>query len=260
MTNSNFSNVARTANANRQLTLNFSPIKFEDVEICVGIYQYQSKEQLDALREKHGNTHVFHRDNKNQILCVSIVSSGEVLGEESITIPLSKNLYLCAALIRAALLNYLHRLGRRILGYDPIEFISDQAQDNFLAKVLPRDTELPTWLSVKPLYTAAIRTVNFDNQSLSLGLALNAKTTKWIELPCDALVREGFSLTGLYVSQLILSRDSRMAPRLKLLGRVQSIENGQLTLTDSRSGTCTVAASEVFLEPRRSRGDNPVRT
>lgn len=250
MTNSNFRNVPRTANTNRQLTLNFSPIEFEDVEICVGIYQYESKEQLHALREKHGDTHVFHRDNKNQILCVSIVSSGEVLGEKSITIPLSKNLYLCAALIRAALLNYLHRLGRKILGYDPIEFISDQAQDNFLAKVLPPDTELPTWLSVKPLYAAAIRTVNFDNQSLSLGLALNARTTKWIELPCDALVREGFSLTGLYVSQLILSRDSRMAPRLKLLGRVESIENGQLTLTDSRSGTCTVAASEVFLEPR----------
>jgi hypothetical protein len=250
MTNYNFRNVPRTANTNRQLTLNFSPIEFEDAEICVGIYQYQNKEQLRTLREKHGDTHVFHRDNKNQILCVSIVPEGDVIGDNSTTIPLSKNLYLCATLIRTALLNYLHALGRKILRYDPIEFISNQAQDNFLAKVLLSDTELPNWLSVKPLYTAAIRTVNFDDRPLSLGLALNTRTSRWIGLPCDALVREGFSLTGLYVSQLIPSKDSRMAPYLKILGHVQSLENGQLTLTDSGSGTCTVAASEVFLEPR----------
>jgi Piwi domain len=230
---------------NRQLALNLSPIKFEDVEINVGIFNYQSKEQLKNLRCEY-NTHVFHRDNQNQILSVSIIPEGMTLGEKSKTIKLSDDLHLCAVLIRNSLINFLHKNNRKVIKYNPIEFI---AKENLLAKILPNNDAL-TWLSVNPVYSAAVRTVSFDHRSLSLGMALNVRTVRRIEQRCDALLAEGFPLIDLYVSRLIPANDRRMAPYSRLLGRVQSIEDGQLTLADARSEEIVVSSGEVFLEPR----------
>lgn len=117
--------VASSSNTSRQLTLNFSPIVFEDREVSIGVTPYQSKEQLQALRLEHADTHVFHRDNSNQILSISTTPEGAAFGEATVRIKLSENLQLCATLARAAIVKFLHRLNRKVLGYKPIEFISD---------------------------------------------------------------------------------------------------------------------------------------
>lgn len=234
----------------RKLTLNFAPICFDDAEISVGIIPFEDKDQLRTLRQSHSDTYLFHRDG-SQILSVALVPDAPVLGDQSGQIKLSEKHYLTAALVRNSLINFLHGLDRRILKYDPVEFVADPERDNLLTKIFPPNIQVPDWLSICPRYIAAIRTVRFDHRPMSLGLALNVRTRRWIELPCSLLLEKGIPLTGLYVSELVQPNDPRLAPYSRLLGQVQSIVCEQLRLTDAREDIELVSASDVFLEPRR---------
>ncbi len=162
---SHFSNPANS----RKLTLNFAPILFDDTEIDVGLIPYENKEQLRALRQNYAGTHLFHRDG-NQILSVALVSDTDILGSNVESVILSEHLYLTAALVRNALINFLHSLGRRVTKFSPIEFVADPIKDNLLTKVCPFNISIPDWISICPHYTAAIRTTKFDGQTMTLGL------------------------------------------------------------------------------------------
>lgn len=155
--------------------LNFAPIHFEDAEIIVGVAPYKDKNYLRSLRKKYSDTHLFHRE-RSQILSLALVPEAESIGETSETIKLSDSLYLCASLVRNALINFLYRLDRRILEYDPIEFVANPAKENLLAKVLPSELESPDWLSDCPRYVAAIRTVSVLSQNISKELAVRIGT------------------------------------------------------------------------------------
>jgi hypothetical protein len=234
----------------RNLTLNFAPILFDDADIDVGLIPYEDREQLRALRQEHSDTHLFHRDG-SQVLSVALVPDVAVLGNQVESVSLSGKLYLTAALIRNALIDFLHGLDRQVLRYNPVEFVANPEKDNLLAQVCPSATHVPNWLSICPRYVAAIRTVRFDSRPMSLGLALNVRTKRWIEIPCNTLLEKGIPLNGLYVSELIQPGDSRMAPYSRLLGRVQAIEGEHIRLTDAREGVELVSARDVFIEPRR---------
>lgn len=233
----------------RNLILNFAPIHFDDAEITVGIISYEDKDQLRLLRKTHSDSHFFHRDG-SQILSVALVPDVSPVGDQFSQIRLADKLYLTNALVRNTLINFLYGLERRIIEYDPIEFVAHPQKDNLLTKICPSDLQVPDWLSICPRYIAAIRTVSFDHQPMSLGLVLNVYTKRWIELPCNFLIEKDISLTGLYVTELVERSDPRMAPYSKLLGQVQSVEGERLRLTDARENIETVLASDVFLEPR----------
>lgn len=234
----------------RQLTLNFSPIKFEDKEIKIGVTLFKDKEQLRTLRQKNAGIYLFHRYG-DHIFSVALVEDVPVFGDQTIQEKLSDNLYLVANLVRNALIEYLNTLERPVVRYEPLEFLADSTRENLLTKVCPSDIEVPDWLSVRPRYVMPIRTVEFDNQPMSLGLALDVRTKRAIELPYSALIREGINVIGLYVSQPMRASDPRMAAYPKLLGQVQAVDGEYLQLTDTRDGRERVLASEVFLEPRK---------
>ena len=174
-----------------------------------------------------------------------------VLGDQTIKKKLSENLHLVANLVRNAIIDYLNSIKRPILKYEPLEFLADSRKENLLAKACPPNTDIPDWLVICPRYVMPIRTVEFDNEPASLGLALNSHTKRSIELACSALLKKGIDLTGLYVSQPVKSGDPRIAAYSKLLGQVQSVDGQYLQLTDAREGRERVLASEVFLEPRK---------
>jgi len=92
----------------RRLVLNLSPIQFDNAEVRVGILEYQSKEQLQALRAAYFATHIFRRTGK-RLLCVPVVPEAPEIGGTFETIRLAEELYLCATLIRNALLNHRKR-------------------------------------------------------------------------------------------------------------------------------------------------------
>jgi hypothetical protein len=239
----------------RRLVLNLSPIQFDDAEVHAGVLEYKGKEQLQALRNAHYTTHVFRRDGGTRLLCVPVAPAAPEIGDSIEVIRLANNLHLSAALIRNALLNYLHGLGRKILGYGPIKFIADGLGEDLLAASVPSEIPCPPWLSVRPLYEAAVRVVNLGRQRPFVGLALDVRTTRLITQFCDALAAGSFPLTELYVGRLVPREDARIVPRFELLGRVKEVSEGRLVLDDARPGINSVDASTATLEPRSDAFD-----
>lgn len=233
----------------RRLVLNLSPIQFGDAEVRVGILEYQSKEQLQALRAAHFATHIFRPTGK-RLLCVPVVPEAPEIGGTFETIRLAEELYLCARLIRNALLNHLHKLGRKILDYDPIKFIADGSGENLLAASIPPGVSSLIGLSVRPFYEVAVRVIRPDRQPAFVGLAVNVRATKLILQPCDELLASGFPLAGLYVGRLVDRDDTHLAPRFELQGRVKEINNQRLLLDDARPGVLDIDAKAGVLEPR----------
>jgi len=114
-----------------KLTLNVSPVQFEDADVRIGFLDYHQDErsQLQKLRAAYGNTHVFLRDGE-RVLCVPFTSEAGDVGDRFEPIRLQSNLRLCAALLRNALINYLHGLGRPIYKHRPLLFVAGTAKNN----------------------------------------------------------------------------------------------------------------------------------
>ncbi|MES1241018.1 MAG: Piwi domain-containing protein [Acidobacteriota bacterium] len=238
-----------------RLILNVSPIQFDEkAEIRLGLLPYREREQLQQLRADHQLTHVFRRRDEC-IQVVSVTGLADDIGESFETVCLSKNLQLTAALVRNALLNYFYRLGRTVLGYDPLVFLAAGPADNLLGRALPVDLAAPPWLSITPRYEAAVRVFYLDNKSPFIGVALDVNSTRRILASCDVLIAEGLAIEGLYVGRDLASKDPRVASKFELLGRVSAVRGDQLFLEDARDELSSVSSAEVRLEGRRDAID-----
>jgi argonaute-like protein len=229
----------------RKLILNLSPIKYDDTTLDVGVFDFHDKDQLRALRKENYRTHVFRRVS-NEILCVPFETDAPTIGDSFREIKLKKNLGLSAALIQNALLNYLHSIGRTILEYIPLTFLSD-SQTNFIAASLRKGISCPSWLALIPSYEADIRVVTIDRYSPFVGLALNVQTTWLIDRTCKELLGDGFPLVGLYVGKYLDTHDDRVRPRFQRIGRVRDINGDMLLLDDSRDEIHSIDAKEALL-------------
>ncbi len=236
-----------------KLTLNVSPVKFEDAEVRIGIFDYDEKDQnqLRNLRATYGKTHVFLRDG-SRVLSVPFTSEASDVGEQFETIQLQSHLRLCAALFRNSLCNFLHNREIAIYDHRPFTFAATAAKNNLLAKSLPHHLQCPAWLGVHPLYEADIRVFHFDKRPAFVGIALDIRTTRRINLPCSELLAQGLSPVGLYVGCMVPNLDSRLQPYLKLLGKVSNVAGKILLLTDTRDHeVSSINAGDAMLERSR---------
>ena len=230
------------------LVLNFSPIQFDDNEISVGRLPYgdDGEQALGQLRNEHYATHVFRRDGPDSILAVPVVANAPLIGKAE-TLRIGERLPLAAALIRNSLLTYLTGLGRTVLSYEPMKFI---ARDDLLRSSVPPGAPRPDWLAVRLLYELAIRPVYFYKQKPVIAAIMDVRTTRLVERRASDLIADGFPLNGHYVGRRVSGNDPRIAPHMKLLGRVTSVEGSLLKLTDSPDMVESVDAREVWLEKR----------
>jgi hypothetical protein len=234
----------------RGLLLNVAPISYDDSStVSIEMVGYKDKEQLEELRNAHRETHLVRRSG-NQIQLVPVAEEASDLGYRHKTVDLGKDVYLAAALARNSLLNFLHGLGRKILDFDPIEFVASGSNSDLLAASMPQGVRCPEWLAVCLLYEAKVRVISLDRQKPFVGLSLNVRTTRVIDESCDVLAESGLSLRSLYVGRRQPHHDPRVAPRFRLMGRVRSVSDGLLELDDCRPGSETVAIDEAFLESR----------
>jgi hypothetical protein len=236
--------------ARTKLVLNIAPVEFADCEIEVGVLPYEGQEQLAQLRAVHDPTHVFRRDSATEILAVPYVTGAPRIGDTFRKVRLGENLDLCAALVRNALVNTLHRMPRKVFRHRPVVFLSDEAKDNFLKECVPAGTPCPNWLAVVPLYEVEVRVYHFEDKEPFVGFCLNVRTRKFIDRPCRELMAEGFPLVGHYVGPKAESSDSRLQSCFCLQGRVQAVEGNNLVLDDCRQGEDRLDAGEAFLEPK----------
>ena len=87
----------------------------------------------------------------------------------------------------------------------------------------------------------------------SLGLIADVGTSNVIDIPVSELMDRKFDSTGCYVGIPGVEDDLTGHSRLRLIGRVKSVESAMLVLDDVRSDTeiDRVAAADVFVEARR---------
>ena len=233
------------------LVLNFSPIQFDDREISAGWLPYgdNGEQVLSQLREEQGHTHVFRREGANSIWSVGLVADAPIVGEPK-TIRLKEHLGLAAALIRNTLLNYLTGLDRILLTDDPIRFL---ARENLLQGIVPEHIPCPDWLRVHLKFELAVRPISFLERESFVAAILDVGTADVVERTAAQVIDDGLCIDGLYVGRRLVSRDSRIAPRFKLAGRVDSINGNEIRLADSRDGTETIEADHAWLDRRAFR-------
>lgn len=241
-----------TSRATARYALSIAPVEVPDVEIDAYLLDYVDKPHLETLRLEFGATHVFRRFNGTKIVAVPVVLNAPSVEGTPTRFRLHDNLALTAALIRNALLNLLHSLNRPVFKYHPIEFLATGLRHNLLQEATGFGEITPEWLAVRPLYTADIRPFSFDQSGAFVGMACDVRTRRIIDASCDVLLRMSYPLDGLYVSRRVESADPRIQRRLQLVGRVESVADGVLHLSDCRPGMETVAPTDVIPDPHVS--------
>lgn len=239
---------SKSSTPHTNLVLNIAPIRIDAEEVTVGIFPYESHEQLRKLRDQYRATHFLRRENyhgSDEIVAVGLGADSPCIGSSSRKIKLSEHLYLCAALVRDALITFLHKWNRPTPEYDPIHILTD---NNLLQGLIP-GVECPGWLSVRSRYQMTARVINLYKSEPFVGLVLDVETANLIDASCAELLERDFPLEELYVGSYCDQPDSRLAPKFRLAGRVCSILGDELVLTDHRDDFGTIEREKAYLDP-----------
>lgn len=241
----------RRGNTTTKLTLNVAPIRLPQAKITVGILPWKDDpDYMRTLRRGHFGTHIFVR-RANTVVTVATRAESEVLGDTTEVRELYADLGLCAALIRESLIRYLYGLRKPILNFDPVEFLATGPENDLLVASMPKATAPPEWLGVRYRYEVAIRPLCFDTRSPLVAAVVNSRTAIVIDTTCGALAKAGVALTGAYVERLEPRDDSRLLPKRRLAGRVETVAAGSVMLDDSRESDTQLGLDAAYLEPRR---------
>jgi len=232
----------------RKLVLNVAPVGFADKKVTAEFFDYQNEDQLRSLRNENRATHFVQRYHGTRIIAIPTIEQAPSLGGTADEFRLHGDLGLCAALLRNALVACLHKMGRSVLWFDPVEFVGQGDDDDLLGAALWEPLTRPAWLAVRPKYEISVRRVEFSKQPVFVGLALNVRSHRIIGAPCSELLAAGVRLTGLYVGRMETDRDPRIAARLKLVGRVRGVDGTRLLLDDTGGGGDAIEAAEAHLQ------------
>lgn len=235
----------RADSTRTRFVLNACPVRYDNLEVRVGLIPFLGREQLQELRAQYQTTHVVQRRDAS-IQVVAVASGAEDIGERFVNLPLVRAHSLVAVLVREALLNYFVELGRVVLAYDPLTIIGAGPSDDLLSQAVPHGLVPPPWLSVTRCIEAAVRVFRFEDRAPFVGLVMDVGVKNRILASCSELISTGMDIRGLYVRRDLPSRDGRLARRTELVGCVDRVENNTLFLSDCRDMP-TVAGSEATL-------------
>jgi hypothetical protein len=224
-----------------KLQLNFSPVSLVGNTIIDAGYRSYDEELLKTLRREHGNTHIFRRDhNENSIIDIPVVSGVKPLSNVTFEIDLVDEYRFWPALLNAALVRAFHEK-REILNDYPVQVLGN-IKANFI-----QSPNLPDWVQMRPLYEFTPRTVFNKNEEPQFGLLFDVRSRNFIRTSCLELIKRGISPVGKYILVDGDSRDSRLTPKPRLVGRVARVEGDKLVLEDHREGFETVKAEDARL-------------
>ncbi len=246
---------ARTANQRNhqheaKLGLNIAVVEVPEATIRAGIYPYAAAtghETLDQLRRRYRGSHAFARRH-DRIVCLPRCDDAPEVGETQEDLPLRENLGLAAALLREALIDHFHALGRAVIAHRPIAFLGGQDHD-IVASSIPPGITAPEWLQLLPKYQIDVRLFFFKSRTPFIGLALDSRTRRRVTASCAQLIGSGLALEGLYVGRLAAGDDPRLEPKFELAGQVSRLRGDEICLDDAREDIATLKTSEAFVEP-----------
>jgi hypothetical protein len=241
----------------KNLHLNISQAILPDVKVTAGIIPFQSKEELQALRSAHRDTHVFKRrvsETADEILVISLDGAKSKLATEYEEIPLHENLGLAATLVSEGIVRKFTSHQYTVLDFRPIKVITQYKEGDLLrdacAKLGLGNLALPDWLHVRQMLEFDVRIFEFKVSGAFVGVACGSRTHRTIDRTAAELLAAGIDLKGIYVSQKVEKSDQRLSLRDELLGRIASVNGNVLRLEDCKTETNEVNADEVWVEAK----------
>lgn len=220
------------------INLNAFPLRIPNrsLETCRIPYD---KESLDILRSRHRATHAFRRQGEN-VLIFGSDGKFPVSGSPE-TLALQDNLGAFCFLVKDGLTRHLAGLGRRPLGFKPIELVSAKPEDNLLASLL--GNAYPFQICAK----YSIDTRFIQGQPF---LLIDCSTRKVLRESCLYFVENGFDIVGRYV--VTEEQDGYR----KLFGSVASLKGETLHVTRPDGQVQQVQAKDAYLEASRTNFDD----
>lgn len=237
------------------LTLGIAPVIFSAETFRLGQLAPEKDSSIQDLRSEHGKTHAFRFDGRNgKIANVALQAGTDPLGEVS-NANVAEHLLLLAEAIEHRLRDWFARSRTILRRYRPLVCLG--ARDHLLVTALRdlgvADPDKRIDVVAKWSFDLRLITPVEPDHEAWLGLIADVGTSNVIEMPVSELLGHGFDPIGSYVGLHGAVDDPVSASRLRLLGRVCSVEGGTLVLDDVREDVAIgqAAAADVFLEPRR---------
>ncbi|MET1257407.1 argonaute/piwi family protein [Aliikangiella maris] len=219
------------------INLNAFPITIPEGRVDVCEIPFDARE-LEELREQYRTTHTFYRQ-KNSILIFSSDGSYPVSGRLK-SVDLKENYNVLCFLFKDGLLRYLRGLGRKPLGFKPIELLSTRPDDNILKSIIRSDYPFSIFARYK-LDTRIIYGVP--------NLIIDCSTKTVVTKNCEFFIENGFDLHRRFIAK---ENDDGYR---KIIGVIERVENKTIFYSDGNE-VQEVRASEVYLEASRKNFDD----
>ncbi|SDJ00459.1 hypothetical protein SAMN05192558_104142 [Actinokineospora alba] len=233
-----------------QLAFNFVPVTFSAETYDGGLVDFESSDQLNALRAELENTHVVSR-TRGGIACVPLVADAKTHGKPT-TFATRNYRRLTMRLVQQALLRSVVGWGYTLRKPGRASFVSRrEGKDLLAAATRGHRAEAVRNLHVFPQYVLDSRAVG---PSGAPGVIVGVKTRYEIDLTVEELIGLGVNVRDCYV----VADDGSIAPFAHMdptatrrnVGAVDHVDGPNLVLRDA-PGDPRVAVGQAWLESRR---------
>jgi len=214
------------------IVLNAFPLAVPEQDIEALAIPYE-QDWFDTLKADHQDTHAIRRQGK-EILIFSSDGQYPVTGEIA-EVSFQKNYGVFCFLVKDGLKKYLASLGRRPMGFNPIELVSTKKEDDLLAEIIGEG--YPIQISVR--YRLNSRIIRGKPC-----LVIDCSTRTTVSETCSYFLEKGFDLRDRYV---VVEQDDGYR---KILGRVSAITGQQLQVICPDDSEVSVNSGEIYLEAR----------
>lgn len=242
-----------------QLAFNFVPVSFSADSYDGGLVDFESPEQLNALRTDLDGTHVVSR-TRGGIACVPLVPDAETCGEPT-TFVTREYRRLTMRLVQPALLRSVLEWGYTLRKPGKASFVSRlPGKDLLVAATGDRQVQALRSLHVYPQYVLDSRVVGPSGHP---GVIIGVKSRYEIDLTVEELIVRGVDVRGLYV----VADDGMIEPFAHMdpyatrrnVGAIDHVDSLDLVLHDA-PGAARISAGQAWVESRRETFDTVIAT
>ncbi|HAB19728.1 MAG TPA: hypothetical protein DCE44_25250, partial [Verrucomicrobiales bacterium] len=170
-------------------------------------------------------------EEKDMIYSVRLDGAPCDLAQDKRQVPLLHHLGVVRGLVvESYIAGFAGKSGRTVVDVRPLKVLSSEQHHDFIGQAASGE-HIPPWLVVRLAHAIEARVFEFEGQQPFLGLVFDHHSYRRIARPCSEWLKDGFDLTGLYVSEQVPFNDTRIQPRLRLVGSVSKVEGTTLHLT-----------------------------
>lgn len=196
-------------------------------------------ETLYKLRQDYRSTHSFYRQG-DKILVFSQDGKYPVEGKAA-SFHLKNNDRLLCFLFKDGLIRYFKELGRKPIGFNPVELVSARPDDNILSTIIQTDFPFSVFAKYK-LDTRIIDGIP--------NLVIDCSTKTIVNQKCSYFLSQNFDLSGRCIAQ-----EGEDGYR-KIIGVVSCVDGQKIYYQTIDNEPGEISADDVYLEASRQNFDD----